>query len=170
MRGLVKAVGTALALLAIAASPAAADDASLLAAYNGHQPELDQAMNEYTAIVDQVKNHQATDDQFRGLISANAHIDQVLRVIAGEIRAQAPSTKHGARAKKHALREIALWILANNWEDRAFNAAITDHDDQYDRLYRRADRAANRAVREARRVHAEFKAVGLKAPRNGVGA
>src|SRR4051812_40521112 len=100
MRGLFKAVGIALVGLACGASPAAADDASLLVAYNGHQPELEQAMDEYSGVIRQVRNHQATDDQFRALITANSHIDGVLRVIASEVRHQTrrPTTARRRRS------------------------------------------------------------------------
>jgi hypothetical protein len=165
-----KVVGGVLLMLVLWAPPAVADDASLLAAYNGHQPEMEAAIHEYKRAERAARRGSVTDEELNAIVAANGHIDQVLTAIAGDVQAQAPSSEHGAKAQAAALHEIALWQLANQYENRAIAASVAGRVSECKRWWRRSNRAVKQAMREVRRVRRAFRAVGLTSPRDGVGA
>jgi PAS domain-containing protein len=164
-----KAVVLALLVYLAVAAPAAADDASLLAAYNGHQRGLQEALDLYTNTLDEIPPGGATKHQLRTLIEANNRMIQILGYISDQVQGQIPSTAHGHKAKAAALREITFWQQANEFEDRGIEAELAGHSREAVRWYRRSNRVYRRYEREVRRVRAAFRAAGLKSPRSGVG-
>jgi PAS domain-containing protein len=164
-----KAVVLALLVYLAVAAPAAADDASLLAAYNGHQQGLQEAMDQYRNTLDAIRPSGATKHQLRTLLEANNSMTQILGYISDEVQGQIPSTAHGLKAKAAALREISFWQQANAFEDRGIEAELAGHPREAVRWYRRSNRVFRRCLREVRRVRAAFRAAGLKSPRIGVG-
>src|SRR5215213_8550052 len=118
----------AIAALGVALLPstAVADDASVFAAYNGHQDEFAQAAANYRRAVRAARRNRggATDDQLRAIIDADKQIDAVLVTVTGEVKAQEPSSPGGKRAKTYALRNLILFTKANDGEIASYEQLL----------------------------------------------
>jgi hypothetical protein len=144
------------------APSAAADDASLFATYNARQPtDLAAASAEYKRAFRIVRRSDGRRG-VRAVMRANRRINAVLKVIEGELAAQAPSSEHGVTARRSAIREVRGWHRANRYENRGWRTAA--RGDSPRRLMDRATDEFLRAFRQGRRAVRHFKAVGLSSP------
>jgi hypothetical protein len=146
----------------VATSSASADDASLFAAYNARQPtDVAAASAEYKRAAKVVRR---TDGRRggRAVIRANRRINGALKVIEGELAAHAPSSEHGVKAQRCAIREVRGWHRANRYENRGLRAAL--RGESFERWGRRAGDEMLRAFKQGRRAVRHFKAVGLSSP------
>jgi hypothetical protein len=148
------------------APAAAADDASLFATYNARQPtDIAAAVAEYKRAFRTVRRSDGRRGG-RGILRANRRINGVLTVIEGELAAQAPSSEHGVKARRSAIREVRGWRRANRYESRGWRAAM--RGDSPERWMRRAGKEMYRAFKQGRRAVRHFKAVGLSSPLRGI--
>jgi hypothetical protein len=154
---------TVVVALFAAAPAASADDASLFAAYNARQGQIDDASDAYLRAVRRA-NRKGTVRAIRGIIRANNHTNALLTTIKSELVAQSPSSAHGRRARTHALREVRWWRRGNNFESQSIRVGLRGHPAEMRRLLRRANRTMRRCYRQGRSAVRHFKAVGLTSP------
>jgi hypothetical protein len=146
----------------LAAPAASADDGSLFAAYNARQPmDVAAASAEYKRAFRIVKRTDARRG-VRQVMRANRRINAVLKLIEGELAAQAASSERGAKARRAAIREVRGWHRANRYENRGWRTA--GRGESPERWMRRAGDEMLRAFRQGRRAVRHFKAVGLSSP------
>ena len=145
---------------------ASADDASLFATYNARQPtDVAAASAEYKRALKVVRRSDGRKG-IRGVMRANKRINEVMKVIEGELAAQAPSTEHGVKAQRAAIREVRGWHRANRYESRGWRAIL--RGDSPRTFARRAGDEMYRAFKQGRRAVRHFKAVGLTSPLRGI--
>ena len=154
----------AFAAIALLPSSAAADDASVFAAYNGHQEEFAQAAANYRRAVRNARRSSrgATDDQLRAIIDADKQINAVLVTITGEVKAQQPSGPPGARAKKYALRNLILFKKANDLEILSYEHLLDGKKRASDAAYRRGIQTLKRSSRYGKLAVKAFDKLGLR--------
>ena len=149
-----------LAVSLAAAAPAAADDASLFAAYDARQAsgEVRAASDAWKAAFAIVEKSDG-DRGVRGVIRANKAINALMTTIEGELEAQVSSSETGARAKRAAIREVRGWRRANRYENRGWRRALDGLSSgrQFDRA---GDEMAD-AFRDGQRAVRRFGRVGL---------
>jgi hypothetical protein len=148
-------------------SPAAADDASLFATYNARQPALAQESEAWKQTFKRLKESKSEADT-RALMAVNRRINGILKVIEGELKAQAPSSEHGVKARRAAVREVRGWHRANRYENRFWRAVLQRRRAAARRLNRRAGAEYLRAFRQGQRAIRHFKAVGLSSPERAI--
>jgi hypothetical protein len=166
-------VSSALVVMAVAAGAslatapaAAADDASLFATYNARQPtDVAAASAEYKRAFRVVRRSDGRKG-IRGVMRANRRINGVLTLIEGELAAQVPSSEHGVKARRSAIREVRGWRRANGYENRGWRALLRGESPR--RMARRAGDEMVRAFKQGRRAVRQFKAVGLSSPLRGI--
>jgi hypothetical protein len=148
-------------------SPAAADDASLFGAYNARQPELAQQSAAWKETFKRLKKSNSEADT-RALMAINRRINGILKVIEGELKAQAPSSERGVKARQAAVREVRGWHRANRYENRFWRAVLERRRAAARRLNRRAGEEFLRAFRQGQRAIRHFEAVGLSSPERAI--
>jgi hypothetical protein len=154
--------------LSLVAAPAAsADDASLFGAYNARQPELATQSAAWKETFERLKDSKS-DADVRALMEINRSLNGILKVIEGELEAQAPSSEHGTKARRAAVREVRGWHRANRYENRAWDATLDGRERAMRRWNKRAGKEFLRAFRQGKRAVRHFKAVGLESPNRGI--
>jgi hypothetical protein len=98
----------------------------------------------------------------------NRRINGILEVIEGELKAQAPSSDRGTRARRAAVREVRGWHRANRYENRFWRATLERRKAAARRLNRRSLNEFLRAFRQGQRAVRHFKAVGLSSPSRAI--
>jgi hypothetical protein len=163
---------TTAAVLATAAPPALADDATLFNAYVARQAsEIDPASDAYARAVKKVrraKTARAYVRRLRAVIRADRHINAVLAVVEGELTAQTASTDNGSRARRQGLREVRAWKRANRYEIRGIKGLINGKPAQFRRWNRRGLRTVRKAYRYGRHAVSRFRAAGLTSPERAI--
>jgi hypothetical protein len=158
-------LAAALAATAVALLPATAtaDDASVYAAYNGHQQEFKDAAAAYRRAVRQAKRagRKVTDDQLRAIISADQQINNVLVAVTNDVKGQQASTKGGERARTYALRNLVLFKKANDFEIESYQQMIDGHLHASDVAYARGLRTLRRSSRYSKLATRQFGKLGL---------
>jgi hypothetical protein len=155
-----------LAVLGVALLPstATADDASVWAAFMGHQQEFDQAGANYRRAVRAARRagRNVTDDHLRAIIDADHQINGVLVTITNEVKAQPASTSAGERAKRFALRFLILFKRANDQEIASYEQLIAGNVRGADATFKRSLRTLRRADRYARLASRAFAKLGFE--------
>jgi|SRR5688500_5953306 len=145
---------------------ASADDASLFATYNARQPtDVAAAAAEYKRAWRTLRRSDGRRG-VRGILRANRRINDVTKVIEGELAAQVPSSDHGVKAQRAAIREVRGWHRANRYESRGWRRAMRGESPRA--LMRRAGKEMYRAFKQGRRAVRHFKAVGLTSDLRGI--
>jgi hypothetical protein len=164
-------ITAAAAALLLLPTPASADDAGVLSAYNGRQPELQQGIDAYVSASRAARRagRRVTDDQLRAIISGDQQINAVLVQLAGDVKAQQASSATGRKARTYALREIVLWRRANELEIAGLEYEIARRPRQAEAAYTRGLRTYRRSQRYGRLTQRTFRKIGLKTPGNDIG-
>jgi hypothetical protein len=153
---------------AVAAPPAVADDASVVAAYDARQAtDLPAAMGQYARAVRRFMRS-FSDRAARSVIRADRRLNEVLRRIRGEVAAQAASSPRGDDGRGLALREIRGWRQANLLEVRGLRANIAGRHARARRYVRRATRTFNHADVLGSRAVRAFRDAGHPPPHGSV--
>jgi hypothetical protein len=157
------AVALAATVVALLPATATADDASVYAAYNGHQDEFKDAAAAYRRAVRDAKRagRKVTDDQLRAIISADQQINGVLATVTSDVKGQQSSTKGGQRARTYALRNLILFAKANNFEIESYQQMIDGHMHASDVAFARGLRTLRRSSRYSKLATREFGKLGL---------
>lgn len=152
----------------LAAPPAFADDASVVAAYDARQttdlPAAGQAYLKARRRFDRV----LTIKSARRVIRTDQALNTVLSRIAGEVAAQAASSARGDEGRRLALREIRAWKAANRLEIRALRLWIRGHRARGNRLIDRANRTFRHGETLGRRAVRAFTDTGHRPPHGSV--
>jgi hypothetical protein len=152
----------AAAVILVCAGPAAADDATLFAAYNSQQDELDRACATYHTAAKQWDTHPKSRRVLRALILGDQKINAVLHSIDTALALEAPSSNAGASAKADARAEAKGWARANGFEVRGLHRALAGDFVHAKSWYSHAGRRMQRVYRSGRDAVAEFRSVGLE--------
>jgi hypothetical protein len=156
------------ALLAVWCAPARADDAGVWSAYNGRDPELDHALEVHDRASHRYQHsHGLAPRRIRAVIAADRGLVTVLGQLAGDVKAEEPSTAIGARAQTFAVRGETAWKLSQTYEIKALRNRLHGHDLSSDRWYRKCLQIGKRSVRYLRRAEAAFKKAGFRRPPEG---
>jgi hypothetical protein len=151
----------------LAAPPASADDASVFAAYEARQGELATQSAAWKETFKRLEESNATAD-IRALMDINRALNGILRVIEGELKAQAPSSERGTKARRAAVREVRGWHRANRYENRSWDATLDGRKRAMRRWNKRAGKEFLRAFRQGQRAVRHFKAIGLSSPNRAI--
>jgi hypothetical protein len=92
----------------------------------------------------------------------------VLKLIGGEVAAQAASSPRGGDGRALSLREIRGWRRANELEVRGLRAQIAGHYARARRYGRRATRTFGHAASLGRRAVRAFRDAGVPPPHGSV--
>jgi hypothetical protein len=148
-------------------APAAyADDASLFAAYDGHQAgALKTAYQAYEHWARRWDRSHGDARSARGMIPADHALNAALAHIGDDLTAEQPSSANGKKAKRYALAEIAAWQTANRYEVRGLGYWLRGHRARARAWFDRAGRTmVGRTYPDGRRAVRAFAAAGLKSP------
>jgi len=149
---------------ALLPSTATADDASVWAAYNSHEPEFAQAAANYRRAVRAARRagRRVTEDHLTAIIDADEQINGVLLSVTNNVKAQAASTPAGERARRFALRNLILFFKANTLEMESYSALIDGNARAADSAYKRGVRTLRRSSRYARLATKAFAKLGFE--------
>jgi len=154
--------------LAVAAPPAVADDATVVAAYDARQTtDLPAAGRQYLRARKRYERS-GSARAARAIIRADRRLNEVLERIGGEVAAQSPSSPRGEDGRALALREVRGWRKANQLEMRALRAIVAGRRAAARRYIRRANRTFGHAESLGRRAVRAFKDAGRPPPHGSV--
>ena len=149
---------------ALLPATAAADDASVFAAYTGHDAEFVKLGKQYRRADRRARKHKggATDAQLQAIAGIDRKINALTGVVVADMNGQQPSSPGGERAKAYALQGIDLFVKGAEFDAQSCEQLIAHEVKMSDATFKKSIRAYKRAARYSKRAAKEFRRLGLK--------